>query len=270
MAGAYYNENDRDTADMLRCLIREGHVAPGDVDTRSIEDVKPIEIKDYTQCHFFAGLGLWSLALRQAGWSDDRPVWTGSCPCQPFSKAGEGKGFADERHLWPSWFHLIRVLRPITLFGEQASNSRADEWLNLVQSDLEGESYAFGPVVLPACGFGAPQIRERSWFVGDSDIKGLERLSRHVCEVTNQSEWSITLGPVAPPSVLHQPVSGPWSPAEWRLYRDGIYRPSEPGTLPVAHGHPGLLAEVHAIGNAIVPEVAKHLIQSYMKARELP
>ena len=31
-------------------------------------------------------------ALRAAGWRDDRPVWTGSCPCQPFSAAGKQVG----------------------------------------------------------------------------------------------------------------------------------------------------------------------------------
>jgi DNA (cytosine-5)-methyltransferase 1 len=65
-------------------------------------------LRGFTQCHFFAGIGVWSYALRLAGWPDDRPVWTGSCPCQPFSAAGKGAGFADERHLWPAWHHLIR------------------------------------------------------------------------------------------------------------------------------------------------------------------
>lgn len=83
MASAYYNENDPFAAAWLRRLIEAGEIAPGVVDERSIVDVQPQDLSSYTQCHFFAGIGGWSLALRFAGWPDDRPVWTGSCPCQP-------------------------------------------------------------------------------------------------------------------------------------------------------------------------------------------
>ena len=85
---AYYNEHDAYAAAWLRNLIAAGHIAAGDVDARDIQDVTPDDLTGYTQCHFFAGLGGWSYALRLAGWPDDRPVWTGSCPCQPFSTAG--------------------------------------------------------------------------------------------------------------------------------------------------------------------------------------
>ncbi|HBO2430780.1 TPA: DNA cytosine methyltransferase, partial [Pseudomonas aeruginosa] len=114
---AYYNEIDPYAAQWLRNLIAAGHIAPGDVDERSIEDVHPDDLKHYTQCHFFAGIGVWSLALRRAGWPDDRPVWTGSCPCQPFSSAGEGYGFDDPRHLWPHFAWLIRQRRPGEVLG---------------------------------------------------------------------------------------------------------------------------------------------------------
>lgn len=103
----YYNEFDPYAADWLENLVAFGCIAPGDVDRRSIVDVQPNDLKGYTQCHFFAGIGGWSQALKLAGWPSDRPVWTGSCPCQPFSAAGQRKGAADERHLWPEFHRLI-------------------------------------------------------------------------------------------------------------------------------------------------------------------
>jgi len=166
---AYYNEIDPYAAAWLRNLIRDGHIADGVVDERSISDVKPEELFEFTQCHFFAGIGVWSHALRSAGWEDDRPVWTGSCPCQPFSGAGTRKGMADERHLWPHWFHLIEECRPPTVFGEQVASKDGLGWIDLVQADMEGSDYAIGAFDLCSAGFGAPHIRQRLWFVADTD-----------------------------------------------------------------------------------------------------
>lgn len=132
---AYYNEIDPFAAQWLRNLIGGGHIAPGEVDERSIEDVTPDDLRGFTQCHFFAGIGVWSHSLRLAGWPDDKPVWTGSCPCQPFSAAGKGDGFADERHLWPHFFHLISERRPQHVFGEQVASGNANIWFDLVQAD---------------------------------------------------------------------------------------------------------------------------------------
>ena len=165
----YYNEIDRNAAAWLRELIKRGHIAHGVVDERSISDVKPDELVGFTQCHFFAGIGGWSLALRKAGWSDDRPVWTGSCPCQPFSAAGARGGMSDERHLWPHWHHLINQCRPATIFGEQVASKDGLNWLDLVSSDMEATGYAFAAADLCAAGVGAPHIRQRLWFVGLAD-----------------------------------------------------------------------------------------------------
>lgn len=166
---AYYNEIDPIAAAWLRELIKAGLIAPGDVDERSIEDVVPSELTGYTQCHFFAGIGVWSYALRRAGWPDDRPVWTGSCPCQPFSAAGKGKGITDERHLWPALYHLIRQCKPDVVFGEQVASKDGLGWLDIVQADLEAAQYSVGAVDLCAAGLGAPHIRQRLYWVGHSE-----------------------------------------------------------------------------------------------------
>src|SRR5215831_3414348 len=156
MIRAYYNENDREKAAWLRELIARDLIAPGDVDERSIADVRPDDLRGYRQCHFFAGIGVWSYALRLAGWPDDREVWTGSCPCPSFSAAGKGEGFDDPRHLWPVWAGLIRQCRPPVVFGEQADGAIGHGWLDLVSTDLEAAAYAVGAAVLGACSVGAP------------------------------------------------------------------------------------------------------------------
>ena len=83
-----------------------------------------------------------------------------------------GGGVTDERHLWPVWFNLIRECRPDVIFGEQVEAAINHGWLDLVQSDLEGEGYACGAVGLPAGGVGAPHIRQRLWFVADAQSVG--------------------------------------------------------------------------------------------------
>src|ERR1700674_1525978 len=136
---AYYNEIDPFVANWLEWLVKVEMIADGVVDRRSIKDVMPSDLNGFTQCHFFAGIGGWSYALRLAGWPDDRPVWTGSCPCQPFSAAGKRKGAADERHLWPHWSYLIRECRPPSIFGEQVARAIGHAWLDAVAHDLEGQ-----------------------------------------------------------------------------------------------------------------------------------
>ena len=162
-AWAYYNENDPNAAAWLRELIKGGHIAPGVVDGRSIEDVAPDELFDFDQCHFFAGIGAWSYALRCAGWPDERPVWTASLPCQPFSAAGAGLGLLTKRHLWPVFLRLLTHGKPraVPLLGEQVANRGGLEWFDLVSADLERQGYAVGAVDTCAAGFGAPHIRQR-------------------------------------------------------------------------------------------------------------
>jgi len=165
----YYNENDPFAVKWLKGLIECGLIPKGDVDDRSIIEVEPSDLKGYTQCHFFAGIGGWSYALQLSRWDADRPVWTGSCPCQSLSCAGKGLGEKDERHLWPVFFNLIAELRPPEIFGEQVASKDGREWLSGVRNDLEAVGYAVGAADLPACGVGAPHRRNRLFWVADAN-----------------------------------------------------------------------------------------------------
>ena len=171
---AYYNEFDPYAAQWLRNLIDAGHIAPGDVDERSIVNVQPDDLLDYSQCHFFAGIGGWSLALRLAGWDDDRPVWTGSCPCQPLSPAARGRAAAED--MWPAWVALIRAARPRAIVGEQVPHGA---WWDRASDDLEAMDYSIGAGVLPAIAVGKDHARYRLYFAAYADGEGEPSCAEH-------------------------------------------------------------------------------------------
>lgn len=257
---AYYNEHDPGKAAWLRELIKAKVIAPGDVDERDIEDVRPNDVIGFTQCHWFAGTGAWSYALRRAGWSDDRPAWTASCPCQPFAAPGEGTGMSDERHLWPAFFHLVEERDPVVIFGEQVEDAIKYKWLDLVQSDLEGIGYSFAAPVLPAACVGAPQIRQRIYWVADAAEAGRRERGSHAGRIIERD-----------PSQGHSAgslsgghVNGWWRNAEWIGCLDGKYRPIEPGTSALAHEPPARILRLRGYGDGIVAELAAEVIRSYM------
>lgn len=182
MTRAYYNEIDPFAVAVLREQIASDVIAQGDVDDRSIEDVTANDLKGYTQAHFFAGGGFWSVAARLAGWPDDKPLWTGSCPCQPFSVAGKGRGTDDPRHLWPHLFRIVRGTKaagfgPSHLVGEQVSGTAGYGWFDGVRADLAQEGYASRAVDVPACAIDAPHQRNRLFWIaldngGDTRLEG--------------------------------------------------------------------------------------------------
>jgi DNA (cytosine-5)-methyltransferase 1 len=179
----YYNEYDKKTAAWLRELIKQRLIPHGVVDERSITDVRPSDLAGYTQCHFFAGIGGWSLALQIAGWPSDRPVWTGSCPCQPFSTAGKGLAQADERHLWPAFFNLIKECRPEHVFGEQVASAIGKGWLDGISADLGEEGYTCGSAVLGAHSVGSPHIRQRLYWVANSNSRRFQQCDEGIRSV---------------------------------------------------------------------------------------
>ena len=196
---ALYNEKDPFAAEWLRKLIAANLIAPGDVDERSIEDVIPLELAKYVQCHFFAGIGVWSYTMRRAGWPDDRYVWTGSCPCQPLSSAGQRKGHADQRHLWPAFYRLIAECGPTTVFGEQVASKDGREWLAGVRADLEDSGYACGSADLCAAGVSAPHPRRARYvnFVPSASVRVRGNVSRRWVQRNRRRSQFIDIQPHA-------------------------------------------------------------------------
>lgn len=291
----YYNEWDEPTAAWLQSLGDRHHLPAGHVDTRSIRDVSPDDLRGYDQCHFFAGIGGWPLALRLAGY-EHLPCWTGSPPCQPFSVAGQQRGTDDERHLAPVWLDLVREFLPPSLFGEQVADAIRHGWLDDLFNALEDCGYACGAAVLPACSVGAPHIRKRLFF-------GAVRLADPAREQHNRSgavresggaeypdgcadcrvAYPDNAGPQrragVPQCADQQPSGmrgmasrpansdhGGWDGADWLGCRDGKFRPVEPGTQPLANGIPARVGRLRGYGNAIVPQVAAAFIQDFIGA----
>ncbi|WP_045958291.1 DNA cytosine methyltransferase [Xenorhabdus poinarii] len=257
---AYYNEIDPYAAQWLRNLIAAGHIAPGDVDERSIEDVKPDDLRNYTQCHFFAEIGVWSYALRNAGWPDDKPVWTGSCPCQPFSAAGSGGGFTDERHLWPHFHYLIEQCRPRVVFGEQVASNDGLNWFDLAQTDLEGTGYTSAAVDLCAAGIGAPHIRQRLYWVGHTNNEMSQRCRGHselIHQERRQNSKRHSLS-----SAVVTPVWNEWQPNQGADKKTRIIPPNYGQAI---NGITNRVGRLRAYGNAIVAPVAESFIRAYMQ-----
>lgn len=280
MGFAYYNEFDPKAAAWLRELIKHKHIADGVVDERSILDVEASDLKDFKQCHFFAGIGGWSYALRLAGVPDDFEVWTGSPPCQPFSVAGKQKGKDDERHLSPKFASLVREARPKLVFGEQVASKdvfgpvakktgRKTEkqpqwaWLDDLFAEMEAAHYACAASDIPAAGVGAPHLRQRTFF-------GATRLENPFG--IRWGRWgdghneSKERGACAKNQIERRLPLGHWSNCEWAVCKDGTEKPIEPGTFPLADGFPARVDLLRGYGNAIVPQAAAVFVRSFLEA----
>lgn len=302
----FYNELEPFAVAWLRNLAAAGHISPGRIDGRSIKDVQAADLTEHTRAHFFAGVGGWERALDLAGVPADLPVWTGSCPCQPFSSAGAKRGTADERHLWPVWRRLIDQCKPAVIFGEQVASPLGRTWLAAVRADLEALGYVVGAADLCAAGAGAPHIRQRLWFgavhrsaigrLADSYSAGLDRecpprlheqgaRRDHDGGCGETERLADAAGgqfpqqgrgtqerdgarPVGSDPAGSWPSSpaGDWSTADWLLCRDAKWRPVEPGTFPLVDGLSTRVGRLRAYGNAIAPQVAAAFVESFIEA----
>ncbi len=286
---AFYNEFDPKAAAWLGEIIKRGHLPPGRVDARSVTDVEASATEPVS--HFFAGIGGWPYALRLAGWPDSRPVWTASLPCQPFSRAGKGKGVDDERHLWPVFQELVAECAPPVIFGEQVASPSGRSWLADVRLDLEALGYAVGAADLCAAGAGAPHLRQRLFWgacwLGDPSQQGLEGRGVSRNRAGQRAAGSAGVGsgrlgngdggrqPGHPQSHVDGQGDGldalrhrldTWAPAGLVLCADGRARPLAPISRRVADGVPARVGLLRGYGNAIVPQLAAEFVAAFSES----
>lgn len=266
MTPHYYNEWDKGAAAWLRELINNKLIPFGYVDERSITEVTPGDLEGFTQCHFFAGIGGWPLALQLAGVPESTRLWTGSPPCQPFSAAGQSLGFDDERHLAPAFLRLIRECQPDIIFGEQVAAAIGKHWLDFVFLNLEEKGYACGSAVLPACSVGSPQERLRLIFgssLGYSNGERMEGLWRSK-SIILQEGWEIKKRHALSTDV----ASCIWD--QWKAVEgaDKEIRRIPIGFGEANHGISARVGRLRGYGNAIVPQVAAEFVRAFMESIE--
>lgn len=181
----FYNDLDPVACEWIRELIHDRLIPEGVVDERSITQIPATDVTGFRRIHFFAGISGWPFALDLAGWPQSEEIWTGSCPCPPFSSAGKKKRcpecggksvipcprrtghficvacehawHADGRHLWPEFWRLIAERRPPVVIGEQVAGKDAQLWYAGVRLTLEAIGYRVGAADLCAAGVGQTQ-----------------------------------------------------------------------------------------------------------------
>jgi DNA (cytosine-5)-methyltransferase 1 len=282
----YYNEIDKFCIEWLKNLIAAKQIPDGVIDTRPIQEVRPDDLKEFIQCHFFCGVGGWPYAAKLARWPTDKPLWTGSCPCQPFSSAGKQQGFNDPRHLWPDFFRLIRARRPACILGEQTSAKAGYAWLDRVGADLDSEDYTWRACDIPSACVNAPNIRNRIYWLAEparelqhgrrnarkkgriefANRSGADGGLEHAYCALSREGWLQRSR-----EQLRTSQDSGASDNFWRNYKllgpdpNGKYRRVKSGVRLLAHGVSGRVGKLRGYGNAINPELAAEAMMAYLE-----
>jgi DNA (cytosine-5)-methyltransferase 1 len=169
---------------------------------------------------------------------------TAGFPCQPFSVAGARLGASDERHLWPEVARVVRDLRPRWMLAENVAGLLTIDGgrtFGRILSDLADIGYDAEWTCLPAGAFGAHHIRNRLFILAYPRREGLAG--------TQQA-----------------PVLGTWRREEGGAAAQQARAVDSPGLGGMVYGVPRRVDRIKALGNAVVPQVARWIGQHILAA----
>lgn len=191
-------------------------------------------------------------------------VVSGGFPCQPYSVAGQRRGAADDRALWPEMLRVLREIQPTWVLCENVAGI-VPMALDSVCADLESIGYTCQAFVVPACAIGASHRRDRVWIVAHSDRERQQQPRRTVPEVRRRTQYGsaeaaahANCARCPKPDVSSEPKRQVFDPG---LPAFAIWQPADTSHIVrTAYGLPGRVhsraARIRALGNSIVPQLA--------------
>jgi DNA (cytosine-5)-methyltransferase 1 len=178
---AWYAETDRDARRVMEAH-HPGVPNAGDITTAQFSAQEPVDVLT-------------------AGW-----------PCTPASMAGQRRGSADDRWLWPDVARAVRVLRPAVFVGENVPGLLTIEGGRLfggVLADLDGFGYTVRWTTVGACRVGLCHHRHRVFIVATWGAGGVEPAGWPLARRSTGSGWETAADTLfGAGSAPHWPAAG--------------------------------------------------------------
>lgn len=163
-------------------------------------------------------------------------VICGGFPCQDISNVGKRAGICGERSgLWGEYARIIRLVRPRIIVVENVA-AILFRGLGRVLGDLAALGFDAEWQIIPAAALGAVHIRERLFLVG--------------VDSNTASNGFSAFGNVRSKRAFQSSAYSRGSNSE-------TWWETEPAVDRVADGIPSRSHRHHALGNAVVPQVAQ-------------
>lgn len=196
-------------------------------------------------------------------------VLCGGFPCQNVSHAGNREGIhGAQSSLWREFARLIGELEPLAVLIEN-SDALVTRGLDVVLSDLARLGYEAEATIVRASDVGAPHHRPRTFVLAHTSHDGFEGCTTDdgASGALDEQRWGVPhrrglVGLVGGLGAATQPRLGGgddglptrMEPHRWPAFRGCAPGPGERRTL---RGGTHRRERLHALGNAVVPQVAE-------------